>query len=104
MLSTLIEKECKSILLSPRFFGTFAVVSVLILLSVGVGIQEYYAFERAQAAAVQLLNEEQAQATNWMGFSSRVFRAADPLQIFAGGVHPDIGECPPVVELASAPS
>ena len=36
MLRTLIEKECKSILLSPRFAGTFVVVSVLILLSVAV--------------------------------------------------------------------
>ena len=50
MLRTLIEKECKSILLSPRFVGTFAVVSALILLSVVVGIQSHRAFERAQAA------------------------------------------------------
>jgi ABC-type transport system involved in multi-copper enzyme maturation permease subunit len=91
MLRTLIEKECKTILLSPRFVGTFAVVFILILLSVGVGIQEYRAFERAQAAAVELLNEEQAQATDWMGFQNRAFRAADPLQIFAGGVHNDVG-------------
>ena len=56
-----------------------------------MGIQEYRAFQQAQAAAVELLNEEQAQATSWMGFQNRVFRDADPLQIFAGGVHLDIG-------------
>ena len=31
MLRTLIAKECKSILLSPRFAGTFVVVSALIV-------------------------------------------------------------------------
>jgi hypothetical protein len=91
MLSTLIEKETKAVLLSPRFVGTFAVVAVLILLSVGVGIQDYRDFERVQAAGARLLGEEQAQVTSWMGFPNRVFRAADPLQIFAGGVHHDIG-------------
>ena len=33
MLRVLIEKECKAILLSPRFLGTFVVSSALILLS-----------------------------------------------------------------------
>ena len=87
MFRTLIEKECKAILLSPRFVGTFLVASMLILLSIGVGIQEYRAFERTQVAGENLLAEEQAQATSWMGFSNRVFRKADPMQIFASGVH-----------------
>ena len=34
MLKTLIEKEFKAVLLSPRFLGIFAVASVLILLSI----------------------------------------------------------------------
>lgn len=91
MFRVLIEKECKAILLSPRFLGTFAVASTLILLSILVGVREYRAFERAQVAGAQLLAEEQAQATSWLGFPNRVFREADPLQIFAGGVHNDVG-------------
>jgi ABC-type transport system involved in multi-copper enzyme maturation permease subunit len=87
----LIEKECKGVLLSPRFVGTFVVASALILLSIVVGVREYRAFQRAQVAGAQLLAEEQAQATSWMGFPNRVFREPDPLQIFAGGVHNDIG-------------
>lgn len=102
MLRTLIEKECKSILLSPRFVGTFAVASALMLLSIGVGIQEYRAFERAQAAAQGLLNEEQSQATSWFGFPNRAFRAADPMQIFAGGVHNDIGRLSTVNAMSEA--
>ena len=41
MLSTLINKELKSIIQSPKFVGSFAVCSVLILLSVYIGIVEY---------------------------------------------------------------
>ena len=43
MLSTLVIKELKAILLSPKFAATFAVASVLILLSVFIGIREYRA-------------------------------------------------------------
>jgi len=102
VLSTLVEKEIKAVLLSPRFAGTFAVAAVLILLSIGVGIQEYRAFERAQAAGAQLVNEEQAQSTSWMGFPNRVFRSADPLQIFAGGVHNDVGRLSMVGTMSEA--
>jgi ABC-type transport system involved in multi-copper enzyme maturation permease subunit len=100
MLKTLIEKEFKAVLLSPRFLGIFAVASVLVLLSIGVGVREYHAFGRAQAAAEQLLNEEQSQATSWMGFPNRVFRDPDPLQIFAGGVHNDVGRLSSVSAMA----
>ncbi len=58
MFKTLIEKEWKSVLLSPKFAATFGVCSVLILLSIGLGIREYRAFERQQAAARQLVTEE----------------------------------------------
>jgi hypothetical protein len=102
VLQTLIEKETKAILLSPRFAGTFAVAAMLILLSIGVGIQEYRAFERAQAAGAQLLAEEQAQATSWMAFPNRVFRSPDPLQIFAGGVHNDVGRLSMVSTMGEA--
>jgi ABC-2 type transport system permease protein len=102
MLRTLIEKECKAILLSPRFLGTFAVISVLILLSIGVGIREYFAFESAQAAAAELLTEEQSQATSWLGFPNRAFRAPDPMQIFASGVHNDVGRLSAVRAMSEA--
>jgi ABC-type transport system involved in multi-copper enzyme maturation permease subunit len=100
MLKTLIEKEFKAVLLSPRFLGIFSVASVLVLLSIGVGIREYHTFGRAQAAAEQLLSEEQAQTTSWMGFPNRVFRSPDPLQIFAGGVHNDVGRLSSVSAMA----
>ena len=100
MLRVLIEKECKAILLSPRFLGTFLVASALILLSIVVGVREYRAFESAQVAGAQLLAEEQAQATSWLGFPNRVFRDPDPMQIFASGVHNDIGRLSTVAAMS----
>ena len=47
MFGTLFEKELKAILLSPKFVATFGVCTILILLSVFVGIKEYGA-SRAQ--------------------------------------------------------
>ncbi len=91
MLRVLIEKEWKSVLLSPKFALTFAVTTVLILLSVGIGLREYRVFESQQVAAQRLLAEEHLEQTSWNDLSSRVFRPADPLQIFVGGVHNDIG-------------
>ena len=48
---------------------------------------EYRAFERAQTAGLQLLDEEQSQSTSWMAFPNRVSsRSPDPIQIFASGM------------------
>ncbi|MCP4664255.1 MAG: ABC transporter permease subunit [bacterium] len=96
MLRILIEKEWKSVLLSPKFALTFAVCSVLILLSIGVGIREYRAFEHQQAAAAALLAEELQVETSWRGLSTRVFRDGDPMQIFVAGVHNDVGRLAPI--------
>ncbi len=91
MLRTLIEKEIKSVLLSPKFALTFAVASLLILLSIGVGLREYHAFEDRQAAAERLLAEELQEETSWRGLATRALRAPDPMQIFVAGVHNDVG-------------
>ena len=41
MLKTIIQKELKAILRSPKFTSTFVLCTVLILLSVFTGIKEY---------------------------------------------------------------
>lgn len=91
MLRTLIEKEWKSVLLSPKFALTFAVSAALILLAVGVGIREYRAFEKQQEAARALLAEELRQKSSWISLATRAFREADPMQIFVAGVANDVG-------------
>lgn len=91
MLSTLIMKELLGILRSPKFSGTFAVCSVLILLSTFIGIREYTLAVRQYETATQLVNQELRQSSQWMGLNNRTFREPDPMQIFVSGVNYDIG-------------
>jgi len=87
----LIEKELKSILQSPKFIGTFAVFAILILMSIYIGIQEYRAAVRQYERASQLAEQELRERTSLGGLNVRVHRKPDPMQIFASGVHNDIG-------------
>lgn len=90
MLATIIEKELKSIILSPKFVATFAVCSILILLSVWVGIQDYQAAVSQYEAALKL-NRQALSERNWASFASAAYRPPDPMQIFVSGVNNDIG-------------
>ncbi len=91
MFVTLFEKELKAILLSPKFVATFGVCSLLILLSVFIGIQEHRAAVDQYETAIQLADQEIREATSWWGVNNRVYRRPNPMQIFASGVNNDIG-------------
>ncbi|MBN2227670.1 MAG: ABC transporter permease subunit [candidate division Zixibacteria bacterium] len=91
MLGTLINKELRSIILSPKFTGTFLVCSILILLSVYTGIREYRILKARYDANDLLVSQELQQATSWAHLSTRVYREPEPLQIFASGLDYDIG-------------
>lgn len=91
MFRTLVNKELKSILLGPKFGATFAVCSVLILLSIFIGIQDYKAGLRQYEAGTQLADQEMAEQPSWRSFRTRIFRKPDPMQIFVSGVNNDIG-------------
>ncbi len=91
MLSILVQKELKNILLSPKFFATFLVCSILILISVFIGINEYKnsvtQFETNQLIAQQ----DVEQATSWMQVRNIAHRKPTPMQIFVSGLHFDVG-------------
>jgi len=91
MLKTLIEKELKSIITSPKFVATFSVCSVLILLSIFVGIKEYKAAVRQYEAANQLADQQLRESASFMGLSTKIYRKPQPMQIFVSGVQHDIG-------------
>ncbi len=91
MLTILIWKELKNILLSSKFTATFTVCSVLIVLSVYVGIREYRTAVRQYETARQLVSEEMRQQSGWSGLNNRTFRIPDPMQIFVSGTANDIG-------------
>lgn len=91
MFTTLFEKELKSILLSPKFVATFGVCSLLILLSVFIGVQEYKASVAQYETATQLTEREISEETSWWGINNRLHRKPNPMQVFASGVNNDVG-------------
>lgn len=96
MFGTLVQKEIRAILFSPKFVATFAVCSLLILLSVFIGIREYKAAVRQYQAALQLNEETIRQTSDLMRLKSKAFREPDPMQIFVSGVTYDVGRWAPV--------
>ena len=91
MFSILFEKELKSILLSPKFFATFGVCALLILLSVFVGIQEYQNEVERYETALQLAEQQMMQEDSWWGMQNVAFRKPSVMQVFVSGVNNDIG-------------
>ena len=91
MFSVLFEKELKSIFLSPKFVATFGVCSLLILLSVFVGIQEYKNEMDQYNTAVQLSEQQMMGESSWWGIENVVFRKPSVMQVFVSGVNNDIG-------------
>ncbi len=91
MFSTLYLKELKAILLSPKFVATFGICSILVLLSVFIGVREYETAVAQYETALQLADQEVREATSWWSLDHRVYRKPNPLQIFASGINNDIG-------------
>ncbi len=91
MFKTLVTKELKAVFFSPKFSWMVVICSLLMLLSVFVGIQDYQSAMDRYAAANNLVQQEMRDARNWASLSDRVYRQPDPLQIFAAGIDNDIG-------------
>ncbi len=91
MLGTLIVKELKAIIVSPKFVATFLICAVLMLLSVFIGIQEYRNAVRQYETATQLVEEGAREATGWHNIPYRAYRQPDPMQIFVSGLGYDVG-------------
>lgn len=91
MLSTLITHELKNIFFSPKFSLTFAIVSVLLLLSVVVGINQFNNAMRQYETTTQLVQQEMREARGWMSLNNKILRKPDPMQIFVSGVNNDVG-------------
>ncbi|MFH1700463.1 MAG: ABC transporter permease subunit [Candidatus Zixiibacteriota bacterium] len=91
MLKHLIHKELKAILLSPKFFTTFGICSLLLLISVFIGIKEYQTQLKQYETSINLANQEISEETSWSNLEHKVLRKPDPLQIFVSGLSNDIG-------------
>lgn len=91
MISLLIQKELKNILLSPKFTATFLVCSLLILISVFIGINEYDNAVRQFDTNQLIAQQDIAQSSSWHQVRNIVHREPTPMQIFVSGLHFDVG-------------
>jgi ABC-type transport system involved in multi-copper enzyme maturation permease subunit len=91
MLSTIIIKELKTIISSPKFVVTFAACTILILLSIWVGIQDYRTGIERLAGSHRIHTEVVRKITTWERIHTRAWREPDPMQIFVSGINNDIG-------------
>ncbi len=96
MLGTLIEKELKAILLSSKFVAVFAVCSILIVLSVYIGIDEYRTSVNHYEAVNAQLDQQLREETNWSWLRTNIVRHPDPMKIFVTGINNDIGRQSPI--------
>lgn len=91
MFRLLIEKELKNIIQSPKFVATFVTYSLLIILSISIGINEYKNAVNQYNTAKNLNEQEMKQSRSWRGLNSKIYRVPDPMIIFSSGVNFDIG-------------
>lgn len=91
MFATLVNKELRVLIISPKFIGTFLVCTLLILLSIFTGIREYRQSINRYESAARLAEQELDSRTTWGRMSTKVYRAPDPMQIFVSGLEYDIG-------------
>ncbi len=91
MLKILIIKEFKNIIQSPKFVAVFITGSVLIILSIFMGIQEYRTNIDQYNTGLKETDQDLREETSWGSASIIAHRKPDPMQIFISGVNNDIG-------------
>lgn len=97
MLKTLIEKELKAILLSPKFVSVFSVCSILVVLSVYLEIEEYQTGVRHYETINSQLDQQTKELTSWSSVRLNIVRSPDPMHIFVTGINNDIGRQSPII-------
>jgi len=91
MIKTLIEKELKTIFQTPKFLVTLCVCSLLILLSIFIGVNEHKAALTEYETAVNLNKQLLQESGSYAAMHQKVFRKPDPMQIFVSGIQNDVG-------------
>lgn len=91
MLKNIIYSEIKNILYSPKFTVIFFIISIVMILSVYLGIVNYEYSLNQYNTVNQLVREEMNEKSDWMSLSNKIHRKPDQMQIFISGISNDIG-------------
>jgi len=106
MLRDIITKEIQDMIMSPRFVFTFLLCTILILLSIYTGINNYQAEQKEYSAAVALnrknLESQQSYGT-LAGLGTKINRKPQVLSTVVNGVQEAVGRVA-TVNIAYDPS
>jgi ABC-type transport system involved in multi-copper enzyme maturation permease subunit len=91
MLTLIIKKELKEIIGSSKFAYSFAVCSLLILLTFYVGAQNYKINKQQYDAAVAEDIRSMSGITDWRMINHKIFLPPLPLSSLVSGISNDIG-------------
>jgi ABC-type transport system involved in multi-copper enzyme maturation permease subunit len=91
MFRLIFIKELKDIIQSSRFTISFAVCSVLIILSFFMGAQNYLASQSQYEAAIQENRNQIAANTEWIMVQHTIMLPPQPLMALVNGISNDIG-------------
>jgi ABC-type transport system involved in multi-copper enzyme maturation permease subunit len=106
MLRDIIKKEIQDTIMSPRFVFTFLLCTILILLAVYTGINNYQAEQREHSAAIALnkKNLESQQAYSALaGTGTKINRKPQVLSTIVSGIWEAVGRVA-TVNIAYDPS
>ena len=106
MLRDIIAKEIQDTIMSPKFVFTFLLCTILILLSVYTGINNYQAEQKEYSAAVALNKknlESQPTYQNLAGIGTKINRSPQVLSTIVNGVQEAVGRVA-TVNIAFDPS
>lgn len=91
MWKTIAEKELRDHLQSTRFLVAASVSTLLIVMSIWLGISHYKEKSAQYEQAMQMMYDLASQQTNWMTVSMSAYRKPGVAEIFSNGVNSDIG-------------
>ncbi|MCG7851090.1 MAG: ABC transporter permease, partial [Methanosarcinaceae archaeon] len=94
MLRDIIKKEIHEIVISPKFIYTFLLCTILILLSVAIGISNYEADVKEYDKSVALNKQELENRTSYIeiaGYGIKVFKRPQVLRTIVNGIEADAG-------------
>jgi len=91
MISLIIKKEIQDIVTSRKFVITFAVSSVLIILSFYAGANNYFMQQRQYESALTENIRQMQGITDWRHISHSIFLPPNPLHTLVNGISNDIG-------------
>jgi len=94
MLRDIITKEIQDMIMSPRFVFTFLLCTILILLSIYTGINNYQAEQKEYSAAVALNRknlESQQSYQTLAGLGTKINRKPQVLSTVVNGVQEAVG-------------